>query len=218
MSNIPRIVMSSFGILLTVAGCTIHPAGERSERDAANQAGKSFDLHPSLGQNPTADDLVQYALLTNPNLQQQYWEWRSAIEQIPQDGTQPTNLAISAGTTLNHGEFSRDRTNLSASNDPMADIVWPAKLSIAANRALENARAAGLRFQKAKLELRSKVLDAYYDFALTAELIRLEESNATLLQTTAAAIDLRNQAVQARNRNCSKSATNWISPAMTLRT
>ena len=76
----------------------------------------------------------------------------------------------------------------------MADIVLPPKLSAAARRALENARAAGLRFRKAQFDLRNKVLAAYYDYALTAELIRLEQANGQLLKTTAMVVEARNRA------------------------
>jgi outer membrane protein TolC len=46
---------------------------------------------------------------------------------------------------------------------------------------------------KAKYELRNKVLSAYYDYALNAELIRLEQNNRQLLQTTAAGTEARNR-------------------------
>jgi len=44
----------------------------------------------------------------------------------------------------------------------------------------------------AKYELRNKVLSAYYDYALNAELIRLEQSNQQLLQTMVSVTDARN--------------------------
>lgn len=208
-----RVVSFAAGVLsiAVLIGCTSHPPGEQEERRASLQAGKPFEkpserrVAPPLPANPTADDLVHYAWLTNAGLEQRYWDWRSAIEQIPQDGTQATNLAISAGTTLNNGGFSRDRTTLTAMNDPMADIVWPEKLSVAAKRALENARAAGLRFQKARFDLRNKVLDAYYDYALAAELIRLDETNAQLLQTTLMVVEARNRAGAAGQQEVLKS-------------
>ena len=196
-----RIGLIVTGVLVVAAlgGCTAHPSGEQEERSAAFKAGKPFEKPieqrqtPPLPDNPTPNDLVSYALLTNPTVEESYWDWRSAIEQIPQDGTQPTNLAISAGTTVDNGGISRDRTTLTALNDPMADIVWPEKLTVAAQRALENARAAGQRFQKAKFEIRHKVLSAYYDYALNAELIRLEEANSQLLQATAVVVESRNR-------------------------
>lgn len=210
MRNHLGLVAMTLFLFVAIAGCTAHPQGEQAERNAALHAGKPFEkpaserTAPPLPENPTADDLVRYALLTNADLEQRYWDWRSAIEQIPQDGTQPTNLAISAGTTLNNGNLSRDRTTLAAFNDPMADIVWPEKISVAAKRALENARAAGLRFQKAKFDVRNKILGAYYDYALTAELIRQEEANAELLQTTAMVIEARNRAGSAGQQDLLK--------------
>jgi len=195
-----NFAVTVIGLTLTVlTGCTVHPQGERAERQAALAEGKVYEpprdhsaVSP-LPDRPSSEDLVRFALQNNGDVEKAYWEWRSAIEQIPQDGTQPTNLALSLGTVLNNGSFSRERTTISAFNDPMADIVWPEKLTVAAQRALEAARAAGQRFQKAKLDLRAKVLDAYYDYVLNANLIRLEESNAALLATTANTLAARNQ-------------------------
>jgi outer membrane protein TolC len=191
------LTVVSTAFLLT-NGCTIHPEGEQAERAAATAAGGAFRNAqsqrpaPPLPDHLSADDLVRYALLNNAGLEQRYWEWRAAIEQIPQDGTQATNFAISANTTISRGELARDRTTLTALNDPMTDIVWPQKLSVAARRALQNAHAIGLRFQQAKFDLRNKVLGAYYDYVLIAESIRLEQHNAQLLQTTLTVVDARN--------------------------
>src|SRR5207248_11791564 len=92
------------------------------------------------------------------------------------------------------GSTNLDRTTLAVGNDPMADIVLPPKLSVAAQRALENAKAAGSRFRKAQFDLRNKVLSAYYDYALNAELIRLEQANLELLKITAMVVEARNRA------------------------
>jgi outer membrane protein, heavy metal efflux system len=194
--NIIAIFLSA-GLL---TGCTVHPPGEREERDLAAKSGKPFENRfedrklPPLPDNPTPDQLVAYALLSNADLEQQYWEWRSAIEQIPQDGTQTTTLNISAGMAITNGHTGLSNTTLALSNDPMTDIKWPDKLDAAAKQDLQIAKAAGQRFVKAKYQLRNKVLDAYYDYALNAELIRLEQSNEQLLETTAAVTAARNRA------------------------
>lgn len=185
------------GVAVVVSGCTVHPPGEQIERRAMAQEGARYNAPvewrhvPALPSNPTADQLVDYALLTNAQLEQRYWEWKSTIEQIPQDGTQNTNLSLFVGASIVNGTMSLDRTTAALGNDPMADVVLPPKLSATATRALENARAAGLRFQKAKYELRRKVLEAAYDLALSSELIRLERQNAQLLETTASLTDAR---------------------------
>jgi outer membrane protein TolC len=192
--------IAAVALLALLAGCTVHPPGEQAERRAASRAGTSFEkplVHraiPPLPENPSADDLVDRALRVNPGLEQKYWEWRSAIEQIPQDGTQPTNLVLSASLNITRGATGLSQMTAGAGNDPMADIVLPAKLSTAARRALENARAAGLRFRKAQFDARRKVLDAYADYALTAEMIRLQQSTSGLLKTTAMLAEARNQA------------------------
>lgn len=197
-------------VALLAAGCTIHPPGEWQERQAALSASRPFQKRiedrvvAPLPENPTPDDLVHYALLTNPDLEQRYWEWRSAIEQIPQDGTQATNLALFGNVGIMNGRTSSDRTTLSVGSDPMANIVLPSKLETAARRALENARAAGWRFRKAQYDLRNQVLTAYYDYALNVELIRLEQSNAELLRTTVMVVEARNRAGAASQQDLLK--------------
>lgn len=175
----------------SLAGCTVHPAGEQQERQAAQRDGQPFAAPateralPILSATPGVDELIRYALLASPELEQKYWDWRSAIEQIPQDGTQATNLMLSAGIPITHGSTAFDRTTVTLANDPMADIVLPTKLLVAAQRALDTARAAGFRFQKAKYDLRQKVIDAYCDYVLAAELLKLDQAEAEILKTSA---------------------------------
>jgi outer membrane protein TolC len=200
----------SIGLAALLAGCTVHPQGESDERHAALEAGKPFSKRlenrdiPALRDNPSTDDLVRQALLTNADVEEKYWEWRSAIEQIPQDGTQATNLVLSASLNISRGSTGLGQATAGAGNDPMADIVLPPKLSTAARRALENARAAGLRFRKTQFDVRNKVLAAYYDYALTAELIRLQQSITELLKTTALVTEARNNAGSAGQQDLLK--------------
>ncbi len=206
----PRSWIWALVALAALSACTVHPAGQREERQASLAAGKPYEKtaesrpRPALADRPTPDVLVRYALLVNADLEQQYWQWRAAIEQIPIDGTQQTNLLISLGTTVNNGELAWDRTVVTVSNDPMTDIVLPGKLSTAARRSLENARAAGLRFRKAQFELRRKVISAYDDYALNAELIRLGEQNVQLLQMTATITAARNRSAVAGQQDVLK--------------
>jgi cobalt-zinc-cadmium efflux system outer membrane protein len=184
---IRRLILISLAFVL--AGCTVHPQGEQAERSAAKQAGQAFEKPIAyrniipLPADPTPDQLVQYALLNSAALEQRYWEWRAAIEQIPQAGTQSTPLNLVAGTSITGGHASWASDTLALGNDPMTDIKWPAKLDAAASLALEKAKAAGERFLNAKYDLRYQVLSAYDDYALTAELIRLAQSDRELLKT-----------------------------------
>jgi len=199
-------------LLVGLTGCTIHPPGEREERATAVQMGKPFEnpievrQMPPLPANPTSDQLVEYALLGNAELEQHYWEWQSAIEQIPQDATQTTTLNVAAGTSITDGHASWGSSTVTLGNDPMTDIKWPGKLDAAAKQTLENARATGRRFIKAKYDLRYKVLRAYYDYALNAELIRLEQGNQRLLRTIAMLAETRNRAGRSGQQDVLKSS------------
>jgi cobalt-zinc-cadmium efflux system outer membrane protein len=197
---------------LALAGCAVHPPGERQERDAAVSAGRRFQKPfesreiPDLAEQPTLDQLVEYALLTNAELEQRYWEWRSAIEQIPQDGSETSTLNVAAGTTITRGRTSWGSSTVAVANDPMTDIKWPGKLDAAAREALENARAAGRRYLRAKYEIRAKVLEAYYDYALNSELIRLEQQDLLFLQITATVSDAQSRAGRAGRLDVLKAA------------
>src|SRR5436309_233624 len=98
-------------VLVALPGCTFHPAGEAEERRKADEAGKAFKKElPPLPGNASLQQILDYALLSNAELEQRYWEWRAAIEQIPQSGTQQTNAALSAGIPITKGSTAFDRT------------------------------------------------------------------------------------------------------------
>jgi len=186
-------------LLVLFGGCTVHPAGEAAERQLAESAGASFKEEfekrsvPALPDKPALQDLIDYALLTNAELESKYWEWRAAIEQVPQAGTEPSNVAIFGGTALDKGKFSIDRTTVTIGNDPMADIVLPGKLSTAAEKALANAKAAGKRFDEQKFTVRAKVIEAYYSYLLNQTLIRLEKENFSLLDSAASVTEVKSK-------------------------
>jgi outer membrane protein TolC len=177
--------------------CTVHPHGESQERAAVVEAGRPY-VHPietrdvpPLSPDATPEEMVRYALLTNADVEARYWEWRSALEQVPQEGTQKTNLSLSLTSMITNGSTAWKMTTFGVGNDSANSLMLPSKLETAATVALENARAAGLRFDRARYELRAKLLSAYYDYALTAELIRLEEQNQKLLDLTNQMVKLR---------------------------
>ncbi|MDP9174655.1 MAG: TolC family protein [Planctomycetota bacterium] len=205
-------LVGSVLVLWSIAGCTVHPAGEREERSAATRAGEPFKRPiesrqlPELSANATPEQMAQYAALANAELEQRYWEWRAAIEQIPQDGTQSTTFNVAAGTTLTRGQANLQSSTVALANDPMTDIKWPGKLDAAAKQTLENARAAGRRFRKAQFELRAKVLNAYYDYALNAELIRLEQKNQQLLRNVLSVTQSRSGVGSAGQQDVLKAA------------
>lgn len=177
-------------ILLLLAGCAFHPRGESAERDRALKA-YTKTTPAALAPDASLEEILHYAYLANAGLEARYWEWRSAIEQIPQDASMPATPAISLESMFMDGSTSLSQTTLGLGNDPMTNIPWPGKVTGAGRRALELARAAGFRFEGAKLELRTNLLSSYYDYAALAESIRLEEANVSLLRGSADNADER---------------------------
>ena len=159
-------------VVLLIAACVAHPEGERDERARALEAGREFDAHldpPPLPENPRLEDYLRVAFLANAELRTRYWEWRAALERIPQEGS-PPNAALSFAYLFSDENLSAwDRTTLGLTSDPMTNVPFPGKLALAARRALEEARAAGQRFEAAKFGLQARVLSLYYDLALHAE-------------------------------------------------
>ncbi|HEX5011272.1 MAG TPA: TolC family protein, partial [Planctomycetota bacterium] len=164
------------------AGCAIHPEGEREERDRALAAGDELDAEvPPLPAQPELADYLRTAFHADAALRQAYWEWRAALERIPQEAS-PPNVALSFDYLFSDEHMSSwDRTTLGLSNDPSEMIPAPSKLAAAGRRALEEARAAGLRFEAAKFRLQADVTSLHADLALHGELIRLQQEEVGLL-------------------------------------
>ncbi len=188
----PWLSIMVVAALTGLAGCTVHPAGEGKLRRQAQVAGKAFakpfaQRHPPpLPFNATPRQLVHYALRNSPQVQQSYWQWRVAIENIPQAGTQTTTLMLNAGTLLSRGAASLSNTTVGAGNMGSADIQWPSKISADARIALLRAVAAEWNYQARRFALRRNVLDAWYDYARTAVILQLAKRQQSLLQSAIA--------------------------------
>lgn len=185
-----QCILVFIGFLL--GGCALRPAGEDEERDRSLEAGRPYEETrevPVLTEKSGPEDYLQIAFLRNAELEVRYWEWRAAIEEIPQASSGP-NLAFSYGYMLKPDNMkSWDRTTLGLGLDPMAGLPFPTKLSTAGRRALEEARAAGHRFEEAKFLLQGRVLSAYLDLALLAESLRLQSGVVELLRQQAARME-----------------------------
>ena len=182
--------------LALLSGCALRPEGEQAERDRLTASGQPYadDAVPAeLPAEPSPEDYVRHACLANADLRARYWEWRAAVEQVPQDSS-PPNVALSFGYLFGPGTAKAwDRTTLGISNDPMTNIPFPSKLATAGRRALEQARAAGLRFEAAKFKLQGSVLAAYWDYALLAEALRIQQENVSLLRQVRGQVSVRVQ-------------------------
>jgi outer membrane protein TolC len=176
--------------LTTLSGCVLAPAGVKQEQARAVELGKPFERPfeertlPELPAEPDWADLLHRAFLSNGELEAAYFEWAAALAKITQAGGYPnTPLALNFGYLFSGEQMkSFDRTTITAGPDPMENLAFPPKVYQAGKVALDDARAAGQRFAAAKFDLQRRVLNAWYDYALMAERIRIARGNLSLLK------------------------------------
>jgi len=180
-------VVSRVSILISMimlSGCALHPPGELEERARAQSVLQDrLDKQASveLPEKSSAEDYLRYAFYHNATLEALYWQWRAAIEEIPQAAS-PPNPVLSFDYMFSAANMKAwDRTTIGARNEPMSMLPVPSKLKAAGRRALAEAQSAGRRFEAAKFQLQGQVLAACNDLALLAESIRIGEENVSLL-------------------------------------
>jgi len=180
--------------LLALAACAMHPVGEKEERDRAEQELRALDepiAAVPLPEDPTLADYLRTAFHADAGLRAAYWQWRAALERIPQEAS-PPNAAISFSYLFSNDHMTAwDRTTLGLQNEPMSMLPAPTKLSTAGRRALDEARAAGLRFESAKFALQDEVTALFLDLALHRAQMRAQEETQTLLHARAVDADAR---------------------------
>jgi outer membrane protein TolC len=177
---------------ITLSGCVLAPEGTRDEQSRADATAKAHQYDPPYEQRtipdlppqPTWRDVLQRAFLVNGDLEAAYFEWRAALERIPQVANYPnTNLAPSFSYLFSGGQMKAwDRTTINVGFDPMENLSFPTKVAQAGKVALDNARSAGARFQEKKFEVQRKVLDSYLSLSLMEQKIHIRRDNVELLK------------------------------------
>ena len=189
---------------LSLGGCAVHPEGESDERDRAEQTLKELDepIDPAeLPAQPELKDYLRVAFHSDPDLRERYWLWRAALERIPQEAS-PPNPALTFSYLFSDASMNAwDRTTLGLTNDPMTNLELPNKLATRGRRALEEARAAGLRFEAAKFALQNEVTTLYLDLALHREQLRAQEETIALLRAQSEEIGSRLSAGRAKQED-----------------
>jgi outer membrane protein, heavy metal efflux system len=192
MSNIYSVIRwaIALGTSLILGGCVLAPRGMKEEQSKVDAAGaayaKAYEQRqlPQLPAEPDWRDLLHRAFLANGDLEASYFEWQAAVARIDMAAGYPnTNLSLGFEYMFSAEKMkSWDRTTISAQPDPMANLAFPTKVVQAGKRALEQARATGLRFEARKFEIQQKVLSAWLDYALMAEKARIATDNVALLK------------------------------------
>lgn len=192
MSSSPRTSIRSGAVvgvaLLALSGCSLAPREAAEEEQRMLAAGAPYEpapaerLLPDLPPDPQWQDLLRHAFLANGELEAAYFAWRAAIERIDIAAGYPnTNVSVGFEYLFSGGNLTGwDRTALSVGFDPMQNLSFPTKVLAAGRIATEEAQAAGSRFAAAKFALQRQVLEAYLDYALAAETLRIQQDDQTL--------------------------------------
>ncbi len=181
---------AALNALFLVAGCVLAPVGTEEEQARLQDAGRPFERHfeertlPDLPPGATWRDVLHRAFLANGDLEAAYFDWAAAMARIPQVANYPNaSLAPSFSYMFSSERMKAfDRTTVSVGFDPMENLAFPTKVAQAGKVALQEARAAGKRFEATKFEIQRKVLTAYLEFALHEEQLRIQRENVNLLR------------------------------------
>jgi outer membrane protein TolC len=181
------------------ASCVLAPRATREERERAALAGQVWTeapeerVLPELPTDPGWRDLLEHAFLANGALEAAWHEWRAALDRIDVAAGWPnTNVSVSYEYLFSRGNLKAwDRTTLGIGFDPMQNLSFPTKPLAAGKVALDEARAAGKRFEETKFDLQRRVLSAWDDWALLGERVRVQEETITLLRLLAASAESR---------------------------
>jgi outer membrane protein, heavy metal efflux system len=168
--------------LLFVAGCSV--AGEKEERSEWERQQKPFivphgeRILPVLGDEASPEEVLRYAFLSNARIEQAFFEWKMALERVPQVSSLD-DPRFSFDYLFSKEKMSRwDRTTLGASQV----IPFPGKLEKAGQIALQEAIAARRRFEDAKFMLQADVIEAYQELLRIDAAIDIAGENVSLLK------------------------------------
>lgn len=184
------VLCAGIGVGLTLTGCVLSPEGIRDEQAKIDMVSKSYATPlpsrevPTLPAQASWRDVLSRALLVNGELEAAYYEWKAALTRIDQAAIWPnSNVAVSFSYMFSPENVKAwNRTTLGVGFDPAMNLTLPVKARIGGKVALEAAREAGERFRAVKFDLQRKVLSAYFELALTEELVRIEQDNLSLLR------------------------------------
>ena len=124
-------------------------------------------------------DYLRYALLNNAELKTKFYEWKAALEQIPQAKSLPD-------PKFTYGYFIDEVETRAGPQRQKFGIMqvfpWIGKIEARAGAAAAAAKAARKRYEAAKLKLFFEVKSAYYEYAYLADAVRIARQNLELLK------------------------------------
>jgi outer membrane protein, heavy metal efflux system len=133
---------------------------------------------PALPAGARLDDYVQYAMKNNPELEAAFYQWRTALEQVPQVRTLPDPMAsfsIVLDQVEREAEYMGERYALSQT------FPWFGKLSLEGEMAIAMADAAAQRLEAVRLQLVDRVSRAHAEYVYAHRAVGIARENSALL-------------------------------------
>ena len=156
------------------AGSTAWAAGTLS----ATSTDTKDKALPELSDASSLSDYLEYAALSNPELEAAFNRWKAALEKVPQAKALPD-------PRFSYRYFVREiETRVGPQRQALEisqTFPWFGKLDLAGDVAMEAARAAQQRYEAVKLKLFFEVKDAYYEYYYLARSIAVTRENVELL-------------------------------------
>ena len=173
-----------------LSGCVLAPREAKQEQSRLQDVGRTYRQPfekrqlPELPAEPTWRELLRRAFLANGELEAAYWEWSMAVSRIQQAGSYPNSPVMLGFEYMFSDESMKswDRTTLMAGFNAGESLLLPNKVYQSGKVGTRDAQAAGERFAAAKFALQRRVLNAWIDYALLAEQVRIQRENAALLK------------------------------------
>ncbi|MFN0206898.1 MAG: TolC family protein [Planctomycetota bacterium] len=176
------ITAASFPIVALVS-CRAIPPELREEREALAGTGETYSRPfeerelPMVKSDSAYVELLDRSLRADPRIEEAYFAWSAAIERVVIEGS-PENPTIGIGWMLTEpiGGFFE---NIMFSVSQM--ITAPSKLQFAAKRALEEARAARVRYDALRFERKGRFREVFAEYDGSAREVELLEQEIKLL-------------------------------------
>ncbi len=159
-----------------VGSTNTNPRYGDSARAGSSQ---SHDELPVLDDDATLQDYLRYAALSNPGLEAKFYDWKAAVEQLPQVRALP-DPRFTYGYFL--GEVETRVGPMQHTVSLAQTFPWFGKLQDREDAAARNANAAYQRFEAARLALFYNVEQAYNDLFFLKQSIDITAENIELLQ------------------------------------
>ena len=158
--NNPTGVMGALALSLLLAGCQGVPTqGEKQARQQAQTVAADYRPRgqkpplPVLATNASLAELLRFAMLNQPQIEEAYYDWLASVERITGARSLPDPQVT----------FQMDIQNVVTSIMPglMGSIPWPGKFRAGAEAASAESQAKYFTFQSTVLAAAFQVKRAY---------------------------------------------------------